>query len=172
MAANWHFLERTLDFAQDPQSQRRPKEKSCRPQGPPAFGRPRKIHAKRGRPKPGAVQAFDNGLGSLVAENAQTSGWDLQGRHQSGLRCPDPRSLRLRTQPSGTPSLSWCPPPRHRLLPTLDSVRISTTRKWRVRLQRTSAAGNLSTLRLRYQVPKINTASAEQLATHSPRLTT
>ncbi len=34
---------------------------------------------------------------------------------------------------------------------------------WRVRLQHTSPLRNLSTLRLRYQVPKINTASAEQL---------
>ena len=35
--------------------------------------------------------------------------------------------------------------------------------RWRVHLQHTSPACNLSTLWLRYQVPKINTASAEWL---------
>ncbi len=35
--------------------------------------------------------------------------------------------------------------------------------QWRVRLQHTSPVCNLSTLRLRYQVPKINTTAAEQL---------
>ena len=52
------------------------------------------------------------------------------------------------------PATTWC------LAELLD---ISVCCWWQVRLQHTSPVCNLSTLRLRYQVPKINTVSAEQL---------